>query len=179
MPQTHLATGQATPATVPPAPPTALSLEERLVLANTVMTARLDEAAVAYEVNTAHIPIEPVDLADVLTVPLTPTLHPPQSPISVAAVLQRAHHRLLTGGWCAGTFQSEDGALCLFGAIRTESHRDLGLEMSAMAVLLEAIRRQFGDRFDSVPAFNDAHQDGRVPLQILGQAADLAHARGL
>ncbi|MEV2262737.1 hypothetical protein AB0J13_29225 [Streptomyces anulatus] len=182
MPQTHPATGQAAPATEPPAPPTALSLEERLILANTEMNERLDEAAVAYEVNTAHIPIEPVDLADVLTVPLTPTLQPPpQSPTPVAAVLQRAHHRLLTGGWCAGTFQSEDGALCLFGAIRTESHRDFALEMSAMAVLLEAIRRQFGDRFESVPSFNDApaHRDGRVPIRILGQAADLAHARGL
>ncbi|MFD4018499.1 DUF6197 family protein [Streptomyces sindenensis] len=74
----------------------------------------------------------------------------------------------------------EDGALCLFGAIRSESHRDLRLEMSAMAVLLEAICRQFGDRFDSVPAFNDApaHRDGRVPMRILRQAADLAHARG-
>ncbi|MEV7659462.1 hypothetical protein AB0O39_35520 [Streptomyces anulatus] len=172
---------QTRPATAPLAPPSALSLEERLVLANTVMTERLDEAAVAYEVNTAHIPVEPVDLADVVTVPLTPTLRPQSSPDSAAAVLRRAHHRLLTGGWCAGTFQSEDGALCLFGAIRSESHRDLRLEMSAMAVLLEAIRRQFGDRFDSVPAFNDApvHRDGRVPLRILGQAADLAHARGL
>ncbi|WP_097933064.1 MULTISPECIES: DUF6197 family protein [unclassified Streptomyces] len=181
MPQTHPATGQATPATVPPAPPTALSLEERLVLTNTEMTERLDEAAVAYEVNTAPIETQPVTLADVVTVPLTPTLQPPPQPSStpVAAVLQRAHHRLLTGGWCAGTFQSEDGALCLFGAIRTESHRDFALEMSAMAVLLEAIRRQFGDRFESVPSFNDAHRDGRVPIRILGQAADLAHARGL
>ncbi|MDQ0701033.1 MULTISPECIES: hypothetical protein [unclassified Streptomyces] len=176
MPQTHPATA---PAPAPPAPPTALSLDERLVLANTVMTERLDEAAVAYEVNTAHIPAEPVDLADVVTVPLTPTLRPQSSPDSAAAVLRRAHHRLLTGGWCAGTFQSEDGALCLFGAVRSESHRDLRLEMSAMAVLLEAIRRQFGDRFDSVPSFNDAHQNGRVPLRMLDQAAGLADARGL
>ncbi|MGZ2360942.1 hypothetical protein LRE75_30410 [Streptomyces sp. 372A] len=165
-----------------PAPPTPLSLEERMAFINTAMTARLDEAAIAYEVNTAHIAVESVDLADVVTLPLTPSLQPPAPyPTPVAALLQRAHHRLLTGGWCAGTFEDEDGALCLFGAVRTEARFDLRLEMAAMAVLLEAIRRQFGDRFQSAVAFNDAHMgsDGRVPIRLLGQAADLAHARSI
>ncbi|WP_455711189.1 DUF6197 family protein [Streptomyces atroolivaceus] len=36
------------------------------------------------------------------------------------------HHRLLTGGWCAGTFRDEDGALCLFGAIRFEGPTGTG-----------------------------------------------------
>ncbi|WP_331764291.1 hypothetical protein OG524_36895 (plasmid) [Streptomyces sp. NBC_01520] len=184
MPQTHPAIDQATPTTAPPTPPTpptALSLEERMEVINAAMTIRLEEAALAYEVNTAHIPTEPVDLADVLTVPLAPTLQPPPacSPTPVAAVLQRAHRRLLTGGWCRNAIADEDGALCLFGAVRFEAHRDLGLEMSAISVLLEAIRRQFGDRFESVPAFNDSCRDGRLPMRILGQAADLAHARGL
>lgn len=179
MPQTRPATDQAIPTN---APPTALSLEERLTFINTAMTARLDEAAIVYEVNTAHIPVESVDLVDVVTLPLTPTLHPPAPyPTPVAALLQRAHHRLLTGGWCAGTFEDEKGALCLFGAVRTEARFDLRLEMAAMAVLLEAIRRQFGDRFQSAVAFNDAHKgsDGRVPIRLLGQAADLAHARSI
>ncbi|WP_404950825.1 hypothetical protein HFP69_35390 [Streptomyces sp. ARC12] len=177
MPQTHPATA---PAPAPPAPPTALSLDERLVLANTVMTERLDEAAVAYEVNTAHIPIEPVDLDDVPTVPLTPTLQPPTPyPTPVAALLQRAHHRLLTGGWCTGALVDEDGAHCMLGAIRIEARNDSGLEADATAVVLDAIRRKFGDGVDSVPSFNDAHRSGRVPMRILDQAADLANARGL
>ncbi|MGW2841840.1 DUF6197 family protein [Streptomyces sp. NPDC001493] len=170
-------------ALVAPTPPKPLSLDERLALINTEMTLRLDEAAVAHEVNTAHISTEHVNLADTVTVPLTPTLQPPPTPYPtpVAALLQRAHHRLLTGGWCAGAYQDEDGALCLFGAIRVESRRDLGLEMNAVAVVMDAIRRQFGDRYDSVPSFNDSFKgtDGRVPVRTLGQAADLADTRGL
>ncbi|WP_331733992.1 hypothetical protein OG345_40945 (plasmid) [Streptomyces sp. NBC_01220] len=179
MPHDTLSTTPTTQATTPPA---ALSLEERLAFINTAMTVRLEEAAVAYEVNTAHIPTTPIDLNDLVTLPLTPTLQPTApSPTSVTALLQRAHHRLLTNGWCAGTFQDEDGALCLFGAVRTESHRNLRLEMSAMAVLLDAISAQFGDRFESVPTFNDSFRgtDGHVPVRMLGQAADLAGARGI
>ncbi|WP_086709597.1 DUF6197 family protein [Streptomyces antimycoticus] len=179
MPQTHPAIETVT--TAAPAPPAELTLEERLTLINTEMTARLDEAAVAYEVNTAHIPTEPVDLADVVTVPLTPTLQPPPDsyPTPVAALLQRAHHRLLTGGWCSGVLVDEDGARCMLGAIRAEARGDSGLESSAVAVLLDAIRRTFGDDVDSVPSFNDAFARGRVPIRMVDQAAHLAHARGL
>uniref|UniRef100_UPI002F91B6B1 DUF6197 family protein n=1 Tax=Streptomyces sp. NBC_01562 TaxID=2975879 RepID=UPI002F91B6B1 len=180
MPQTLPAIDQAAPATAPPAPPTALSLEERLVFISAAMSVRLDEAKVAYEVNTAHIETEPVDLADVVTVPLTPTLQPPQSyPTPVAALLQRAHHRLLTGGWCKDVLVDEDGARCMLGAIRIEARGDGGLEASAATVLLDAIRRKFGDGVDSVPSFNDAHGSGRVPMRMLDQAAGLADARGL
>ncbi|MEV7282675.1 hypothetical protein [Streptomyces sp. NPDC093111] len=163
-----------------PVPPTALTLEERLTLVNIEMTARLDEAAVAHAVNTAHIPIEPVDLADVVTVPLTPTLQPPAPyPTPVAALLQRAHHRLLTGGWCSGALVDEDGARCMLGAIRAEAGGDSGLEADAASVLLDAIRRKFGEHVDSVPSFNDAHGTSRVPMRMLDQAAGLADARGL
>lgn len=181
MPQTHPAIDQAAPTTAAPAPPTELSLEERLAFVNTVMTMRLDEAKVAYEVNTAYIETEPVDLADVVTVPLTPTLQPPPEsyPSPVAALLQRAHHRLLTGGWCSGALVDEDGARCMLGAIRIEARGDSGLEAGAAAVLLDAIRRTFGEGVDSVPSFNDAHGTGRAPLRMVDQAADLADARGL
>ncbi|XVV39755.1 DUF6197 family protein (plasmid) [Streptomyces sp. CA-100214] len=166
---------------VPAAPPPAeLTLEERLTLVKADMTARLDEAAVAYEVNTAHIPTEPVGLADVVSLPLTPMLQPPSAPYPtpVAALLQRAHHQLLTGGWCSGALVDEDGARCMLGAIRIEARGDSGLEADAASVLLDAIRRKFGD-VDSVPSFNDAHGSGRVPMRMLDQAADLADARGL
>ncbi|MCQ9132879.1 DUF6197 family protein [Streptomyces hilarionis] len=183
MPHTHPtpAMNQAAPAAAQPAPPTALSLEERLAFISAAMTVRLDEAKVAYEVNTAHIDTEPVDLADVVTVPLTPTLQPPpqSSPTPVAALLQRAHHRLLTGGWCKDVLVDEDGARCMLGAIRIEARGDSGLEADAASVLLDAIRRKFGDHVDSVPAFNDAHGSARTPLRMVDQAASLADARGL
>ncbi|MFF5859895.1 hypothetical protein ACFY8B_30480 [Streptomyces sp. NPDC012751] len=181
MPQTHPATEQITPPAQAPAPPAELTLDERLTLTNAVMTARLDEAAVAYEVNTAHIDLEPVDLADVITGPVDtgPDPLPEPYPTPVAALLQRAHHRLLTGGWCAGALLDEDGAHCMLGAIRIEASGDRGLEAAAASVLLEAIRRQFGNSVDTVPSFNDAHASGRVPVRMVDRAAGLADARGL
>jgi hypothetical protein len=169
------------PTTQAAAPPAELTLEERLALVNAEMTARLDEAAVAYEVNTAHIPTEPVDLADVVTGPLD-TGHAPLPdlyPTPVAALLQRAHHRLLTGGWCKDALVDEDGARCMLGAIRIEARGDRGLEANAVSVLLDAIRRKFGDDVDSVPGFNDSWSGGRVPIRMVDQAAHLADARGL
>ncbi|GGS09210.1 MULTISPECIES: DUF6197 family protein [Streptomyces] len=178
MPQTHPAIQTAT--TAAPVPPE-LSLEERLTLIDAAMTVKLDEAAVAYEVNTAHIDIEPVNLADVVTGPADtgPAPLPELYPTPVAALLQRAHHRLLTGGWCKDVLVDEDGARCMLGAIRAEAGGDNSLEASAVAVLLEAVRRQFGDDVDSVPSFNDAFATGRTPLRMVDQAAHLADARGL
>ncbi|MEU5583025.1 hypothetical protein ABZ791_36130 [Streptomyces huasconensis] len=182
MPHASLSPARDRPVSPTPAsPPADLGLEERLALVNAAMTARLAEAAVAYEVNTAHIPAEPMGLADVVTVPLTPTLQPPPQPYPtpVAALLQRAHHRLLTGGWCSGALIDEDGARCMLGAIRAEACGDSGLEASAASLLLDAVRRTFGGDIDSVPSFNDAHGSGHVPIRMLGQAAGLADARGL
>ncbi|MER5988862.1 hypothetical protein [Streptomyces sp. NPDC001787] len=180
MPRTRPAMDQAAPTTAPP-PPAELSLEERMAFTNAAMTLRLEEAAVAHEVNTAHITTNPVDPADIITVPLTPTLQPPPTPYPtpVAALLQRAHHRLLTGGWCAGALADEDGAHCMLGAIRIEARGDNGLAADAAAVLLDAIRRKFGDHVDTVPSFNDSWADGRHPIRMLGQAASLADTRGL
>ncbi|MYV43002.1 hypothetical protein GT030_30090 [Streptomyces sp. SID1328] len=174
-----LATAHPAPAT-PAAPAEQRALEERLTLVHAAMTKRLDEAAVAYEVNTAHIPTEPVDLSDIVTVPPPPTLQPPYEPYPtpVAALLQRAHHRLFIGGWCSGALVDQDGARCILGAIRAEAHGDKSLEASAASVLLDAIRRNFGD-VDSVPSFNDAYGSAGVPLRMVDQAASLADARGL
>ncbi|SEB31814.1 hypothetical protein SAMN04490357_0212 [Streptomyces misionensis] len=167
------------------APPAELSLEERLTLVDAKMTVKLDEAAVKYEVNTAHIPTEPVDLADIVTGPVDtepvatgPAPLPDLHPTPVAALLQRAHHRLLTGGWCKDVLVDEDGARCMLGAIRIEARGDSGLEASAATVLLDTIRRKFGN-VDSVPSFNDAHGSPRIPLRMVDQAARLADARGL
>ncbi|MFD9601786.1 hypothetical protein [Streptomyces sp. NPDC059970] len=184
MPTTALNPAISHPAPTPqttaaPAPPAELSLEERMAFINAAMTVRLDEAALAYEVNTAHIPIEPVDLGDIVTVPLTPTLQPPTPyPTPVAALLQRAHHRLLTGGWCTGALVDAEGARCLYGAIHAEARGDQSLESRGLEVLMDAIRRKFTD-VDSVPSFNDGFASGRIPMRMLDQAAGLADARGL
>ncbi|MFH8470336.1 hypothetical protein [Streptomyces sp. NPDC017991] len=163
----------------------ALSLEARLAAVDAAMTVRLEEATVAYEVNTAHAATV-VDFADVVTVPLTPTLQPPVLPApaddstsSITSLLERAHHRMQTDGWCSGALTDENGAVCLLGAIRKEAGGNRGLASDAAAVVLDAIRRQFGDDVDSVPAFNDAHGSGGAPLRILADAAQAADARGL
>ncbi|MFB1044406.1 DUF6197 family protein [Streptomyces chrestomyceticus] len=177
----------ASPTGPAPAPSAALSFEQRLTLIDAAMTVRLDTAAVTYEVNTAHLATEPVDLADVVTGPGEPAVPgrpaarplPELYPTPVAALLQRAHHRLLTGGWCTGTLVDADGARCLYGAVHAEAGGDWRLESDALDVLLDAIRRKFGDQVESVPAFNDAFGGPGVPLRLLGQAAILADARGL
>lgn len=169
-----------TPTTASPAAAAPLTLEERLTLVNTMMTARLDEAAVAYEVNTSHIPTGPLALADVVTHPLDtgPPAPPVLYPTPVAALLQRAHHRLLTGGWCKDALADEDGAHCMLGAIRIEARGDRSLQSRGLEVLMDAICRTFGE-IDSVPSFNDGFTSGRIPMRMLDQAAGFADARGL
>ncbi|MFB7294157.1 DUF6197 family protein [Actinacidiphila glaucinigra] len=170
-----------TPPAPAPAPPGGvLSFEARLAAADAAMSVALDRAAVAYEVNTAHIPTGPVDLADVITT--APVTDPPPIdlyPTPVAGLLQRAHHRLLTDGWCTGALVNEQGARCLLGAIRREAAGDHRLERDAIEVLLDAIRRRFGTDVESVPDFNDAWAGGGVPLRTLLEGASLADVRGL
>ncbi|MET9497437.1 hypothetical protein [Streptomyces sp. NPDC006552] len=163
-------------AATPAAP---LSLEERLALINTAMTARLDEAAVAYEVNTAHIDTGPLALADVVTVPLTPHLTPDPARTRVAGLLYRAYQLLQTDGWCTGTLTDTDGARCILGALRAASRGDRGLEQTAADIVLGAIRAEFGDDVDTIPAFNDAWASAHTPLRLVDVAARRADVRGL
>ncbi|MFI7396409.1 DUF6197 family protein [Streptomyces tendae] len=171
---------QPSPATAP-APGDGLTLEARLAAVEALMSIRLDEAAVAHEVRTAHIDTTPVDLADVITVPLTPTLQPstPQPGTPVAALLERARARMETDGWRAGALSDESGAVCLLGAIRKEAGGDRGLETDAASVVLDAIHRRFGTHVDSVPEFNDSWGSGHTPTRMLGEAASMADAQGL
>ncbi|WP_461712348.1 DUF6197 family protein [Streptomyces sp. DSM 41013] len=97
-------------------------------------------------------------------------------PTPAAALLQRARARLERDGWCQGSTVDEDGARCLYGALRAEA-ADAAELHDALAVLLDAIRRHFPDE-ETVPGFNDRH-GARVVLRALDQAADLAHARTL
>ncbi|MFF4542202.1 hypothetical protein [Streptomyces aureus] len=173
----------ATASAPPTAPATTAEpgLEARLAARLADMTVRLEEAAVAHEVRTAHLSTDPIDLADVITTPYTPgtipaAALPPTYRTPVAALLERAQHRMEAGGWCRGALADESGAVCLMGAIRAEAHGDAGLAGDAVGVLMDAIRREFGG-VPSVPAFNDQQRNGRTPARMLHRAAGLADAR--
>lgn len=162
-------------------PPPALDLDARLALVDAAMTIRLDEAAVAFEVNTAHIAgAEPVPaLADV--VPLTPTLTPAASPYStpLADLLHRARIYIETHGWLQGGLREDAGTRrCPIGAIRIEAAGNRRLADDACVLLLEAIQRDFPDAA-TVPSWND-RQTGPAPVLLyLDRAAQLAADRGL
>lgn len=169
-----------TPTLIAASPPAfALDLEARMALLNVEMDARLAEAAVAFEVNTAHIPgADPVP-AIAETVPLTPTLTPAACPYStpIAATLWRARLRIETDGWLQGARRDEAGARCLDGAVRYEaSSRNEAVD--ALVILLEAIRSDFPDA-DTVASWNDAQTSPAPVLLSLGRAADLADSRSI
>uniref|UniRef100_A0AAU3IBF9 Uncharacterized protein n=1 Tax=Streptomyces sp. NBC_01393 TaxID=2903851 RepID=A0AAU3IBF9_9ACTN len=184
--------GTTPPVAAQPVPerPPGDGLEARLAAVKTEMDARLAQAAVAYEVNTAHIETTPVDWSRIgapsaptapLPTPPVPSAPPGLAPHAtpVAGLLHRASLRLRTDGWCAGALTDDDGHLCSLGAILRESGGERHIEAQAMAVLLETIRRQFGPHVESVPSFNDAWGNGREPTRMLEQAAILADTRGL
>lgn len=154
-------------------------LDARLAAAEAAMTVRLETAALAVDINTAHVATEPLDLAAVVTGPV-PLPEPPEPdyPTPMAALLQRAARRLTHGGWCRGATVDEDGARCLYGAIRAENpggaHTD-----DALAVLLDAIRRRFPGA-ETIPSANDHFvPDSAAAVRLLDDAARLADTRGL
>ncbi|MGW4075987.1 DUF6197 family protein [Streptomyces asiaticus] len=153
-----------------------LDLEARLALADAVMSGRLDEAAMAFEVNTAHISATPALVPDRLQ-PTKPARQftPYRTPI--AACLQRAQAWLVEAGWCAGTSRDEKGAVCLMQAIRAEARNRREAD-DACVFLLEVIRQSFPNA-ETVPSWNDAQRDARLPIRMLGHAADRADARGI
>ncbi|MFP8886820.1 DUF6197 family protein [Streptomyces mangrovi] len=152
-------------ATAPDAPPQPLDLDQRLALAALAVDAR--------------IATTPLDLDDVITGPVALPAAPVRPyPTPAAALLQRAAQQLASGGWCRGATVDEGGARCLYGAVRAAdpggAHTD-----TAMVVLLDAIRRRFPTA-ETVPSANDELlPNGWAAARILGEAADLADARGL
>lgn len=145
----------------------ALDLEARLALVGALVQQRLDEAAVAFEVNTAHIPVEPVDF----TAPaITPTIAPALTPI--AACLQQAARILTERGWTRGHLRGEQGAVCAVGAIRAAA-TSRGQADDACALLLDVIQQEFAGA-ETVPSWNDQQTSATPVIRILGQAADHA-----
>jgi len=163
----------------PASPPPALDLDARIALRLALMNERLNEAAVAFEVNTAHIEsAEPVPAISSV-VPLTPTLAPAPSPYEtpVAALLHRARVRIETYGWARQLRDDQAMARCPGGAIQIEASTSSD-DASARRLLFEAIERDF-PQAESIPSWNDAQAGPRLPLLYLERAAQLAGARGL
>lgn len=151
----------------------ALDLDARLALAGLAMDERLDQAAVAYEVNTAHIPAEQLPE----TIPHLPqTAVPCPYTTPIAALLHRARIRIETDGWMTGALRDTDGRRCLIGAIRIEAS-SRGQADGACVLLLEAIRRDFTDT--TIASWNDRQTSAAPALLYLGRAAELAHNRNL
>ncbi|MFG3046261.1 hypothetical protein ACGFZR_15195 [Streptomyces sp. NPDC048241] len=153
-----------------PAP--ALDLDARLALASLAMDDRLDRAAVAFEVNTAHLPAEQLPEITVPHLPQAAGPNPYRTP--VAALLHRARVRLQTDGWCRDALYDETGAVCPIRAIRLEAaSRDQADD--ACFLLLESIRRRW--QADTIPSWNAVQSSAAPVLLAFEQAAELAHTR--
>lgn len=155
------------PATTPIRPATQPTFEERL-----------RDAALAVDINSAHIETRPFDLGDIITVPVAE----PQTPMTpttkpVADVLQQARQILISDGWCRNAQRDDQGQRCLYGAVRAAARGNGHAETAALSLLMEAIERQFGG--DSIPTFNDQCRDSGPIMRVLGMAADLAETRGI
>lgn len=160
-----------------PRPAPQLDLDTRLVLVGIEMDARLNEAGIRFDINTAHLAADPAS-AITGVVPLTPTLAPSPYTTPLAATLHQARIRIETDGWHKGYLRDEHGtARCAIGAIRLEAASSHQAD-DACTLLLEAIQRDFPDA-ESIPSWNDTRTSSAPVLLALGRAADLAHARGI
>ncbi|MEV0779196.1 hypothetical protein [Streptomyces sp. NPDC050428] len=161
-------------------PPTgftaAVDLETRLALADAAMSVRLDQALLAFDVSTAHLPDTVVELPSAPILPAAaPEAHPAGTPL--ADCFERARSILATRGWVRGALRSDQGAVCAIGALRaaaTSRHQ----ADDAAVLLLDVIQQEFADA-GTVPSWNDAQTSAGPVLRILGQAAALANSRNL
>jgi hypothetical protein len=132
------------------------------------MDNRLDQAAVAFEVNTAHLPTPPVDLTSLITTPILPAPDTAQA-TPLADCLRQARSILIDRGWIRGHLRNEQGAVCPVGAIRaaaTSRHQ----ADEACALLLDVIRAAY-PHVETVPAWNDQQHGPALPIRFLDQAA--------
>jgi hypothetical protein len=142
------------------------------------MTSRLDEAAVAFEVNTAHLPgADPVPhIAETLPLPLTLSAAPSPYRTPVADLLHRARGRLSADGWCRTALYDDAGAVCPIRALRLEARGDRDLADDACVLFLEVVRRDFPGT-ETIPSWNAAQTNPTAVLLAFERAADLAHTR--
>ncbi|CAL9648681.1 DUF6197 family protein [Streptomyces sp. enrichment culture] len=166
-----MSTAVRTPAAAPPV----LDLDARLALVDAAMTVRLAEAAVAFEVNTAHLPgADPVPhIAETPLPEPAATPSPYQSPL--ADLLYRARQRIETDGWCRDAVFDESGAVCPIRAIRLEARGDRDLAHDACVALLNAIQGQFAHA-ETIPSWNAQQTSVGPVLAAFDRATHHAHA---
>lgn len=149
-----------TPAAVQAA--AALTFDQQLALTGLAMDSRLDQAGLAFDVDTAHIEIP--DLPEILTAPMPAAI--PQ-PATVAEVFAEAARLITAHGWIRHYVGNTEIGFCLIGAIRKAASGNPRLEDAAEAGILQRIRRQFPDAL-SAGAWNAA-QSGPAPvIRMLG-----------
>ncbi|WP_333758805.1 DUF6197 family protein [Streptomyces sp. ISBFB 2968] len=162
-------------ATIAPAAPV-LDLDARLALVDAAMSVRLAEAAVAFEVNTAHLPgADPIPhIAEIL--PHQPAAAPSPYRTPLADLLHRARLRIEIDGWCRDAAFDEAGAVCPIQAIRVEARGDRDLAHDACVTLLDAIQDNFADA-ETIPSWNRQQTNVRPVLAAFDRATHRANAR--
>lgn len=167
------------PASRTQAAPTELDLETRLVLRAADMTVRIDQAATAFAINTAHLPgADPVTvIAEPTQLKLIPTSAPCPYTTLIADLLYRARVRLESDGWCRNALVDQSGAVCPIRAIRLEAATRWQAD-DACTLLLEAIQRDYRNA-ETIPSWNAQQTSPRPVLLAFDRAATLAHARNL
>lgn len=146
-----------TPVAVQAAPP--LTFNERLALSLLAMDARLDNAGLAFEVNTAAI-----EMPEILAAP-SPATAP--RPVTVDDVYREAARLIRTHGWIRRYAGNAQTGYCTIGAIRAAAGGNRRLEDAAEEGMLERILRQVPDAL-SVGQWND-NQSGPAPvIRMLG-----------
>ncbi|MCT9092874.1 hypothetical protein N4G70_28975 [Streptomyces sp. ASQP_92] len=153
--------------------PPPLTLDNRLALVALTMDDRLAQAAVAFEVNTHHIPAAPPIEITIPHLPQTAVPCPHSTPI--AALLHRARIRIETDGWCRNALHDDQGAICPVRAIRLEAASRSEAD-DACALLLERIQRDFRNAA-TVPSWNAQQPSAAPVLLVFEQAAELADSR--
>ncbi|MFD7465112.1 DUF6197 family protein [Streptomyces tendae] len=159
----------------PHAPPV-LDLDARLALVDATMSVRLAEAAVAFEVNTAHLPgADPIPHIAETPLP-APAAAPSPYRTPLADLLYRARLRIETDGWCRDAVFDQSGAVCPIRAIRLEARGDRDLAHDACVALLDAIQDQFADA-ETIPSWNAQQASAGPVLAAFDRAARSQEAR--
>lgn len=163
---TTLLAAPATQTGAAPAPD--VDLETRLALADAAMTVRLEQAQLAFDVNTAHLPTLSVEPASAPILPATaPQPAPATSPL--ANVYLAAIAIIRERGWTRGALR-EGSAVCAVGAIRAAAGpANRGLADDACTHLLDVIQRQY--TAETVPSWNDSQTSAEPVIRILNTAA--------
>jgi hypothetical protein len=160
-----------------PRPAPELDLDTRLALINVAMTVHLDRAALAFAVNTAHLPAADPIPEIAVSLPLTPTAAPDPYTTPIAGALYRARTRIMTDGWCRDAVFDDSGAVCPIRAIRLEAV-DRHTADDACVLLLDVIAQDFPDA-ETIPSWNAAQTSPAPVLLYLTRAAEVAHSHGI